>query len=111
MHVMFAEDIGPWLAAGALLFGGLGASVLALGALFPASRGNRPLTVGLIAPAIIMVILTTCWLAQGYFQREGHDREEIIDNYVRPWFFMAFLPLITSLLACLVLWFKRRKRA
>jgi hypothetical protein len=110
MQVMFAEDIGPWLAAAALLFGGLAASILALGALFPASRGNRSLTVGLIAPAIIMVILTTCWLAQGYFRRENHDHEEIIDNYVQPWFFMALAPLVTSVLAGFVLWFKRRKR-
>jgi len=110
MHVMLAEDIGGWLVAGGLLFGGLGASLLALGALLPALRGNRPLTVALIAPAIIMVILTTFWLAQAYVQREGHDREEVIENYVRPWFFMAFLPLVTSLAVFVVACYKRRKR-
>lgn len=110
MHIMFAEDIGGWLIGGGLFFGGLGASVLALIALFPASKGVWPLTIGLIAPAVIIVVLATCWLAQGYFLRGNHDREEIIENYVQPWFVMAFLPLVTSLLACLVLWFKRRKQ-
>jgi hypothetical protein len=41
MHVMFAEDIGGWLVAGSLLLGGLATSILALGALYPASQGKR----------------------------------------------------------------------
>jgi ABC-type dipeptide/oligopeptide/nickel transport system permease component len=108
---MLAEDIGGWLVAGAFLVGALGTSILALGALVPAWRGNWPLTLALIAPAIVMFLLASCWIGQMYFQRDHHDHDEIIENYVQPWFMMAFPPLITALLAGSVLWFKRRKRA
>jgi TRAP-type C4-dicarboxylate transport system permease small subunit len=107
---MLAEDIGGWLVAGGLLFGGVGASLLALGALVPASRGNRSLTVLLVAPAIIVVLLTTCWLGYGYAQTESSVHEEVMDNFVKPWFLMASLPLATSVVASMVLWFKKRPR-
>jgi hypothetical protein len=110
MRVILGEDLTGWLAAAVFLFGGLGASILALCALVPASRDNRPLTLGLIAPAMLMFLWVTCWLAHSYFLRENPDREELIENYVEPWFLMALPPLITGLLPCFVLWFKKRKQ-
>jgi hypothetical protein len=108
---MFAEDIGGWLVAGALLFGGLGATGIALCAIIPAWRGRLLLTLALVSPALLMVVLTTCYLAQSYFRRADHNREEIIDNYVQPWFFMAFLPLITSVVVLSIASYKRKKLA
>ncbi len=110
MHILLAEDIGGWLAAGLLLLGGVASTVLALGALYPASKGMRSLVITLIAPAVIMTFLTTCYLAQAYTHRSSHDREEILINYVQPWFFMAFPPLAASVLVGSILVWKRRQK-
>ena len=109
MHVMLAEDIGGWLAAGALLLGSLATSVLALGALYPAYRGMRALTLCLIAPAVIMAIVAVYYFADAYAHREFHDHEEIVLNYIQPWFFMGLPPLATSLLSGGLLIWKRSK--
>lgn len=106
---MLAESLDGWLVAAGLLFGGIAASLLALVALFPASKGKAATTLTLLAPAAIVTIGITCWLGYGYYARSPmHNHEEVIDNYVRPWFFMASLPLATSLLACSMLWFKKK---
>ena len=109
MHVMFAEDIGGWLVAGALFLASLVSSVLALGALYPAFRGMQSLTLRLIAPAIITTVLAIYYFASAYMHREFHDHEEIILNYVQPWLLMGFPPLATSLLSGGVFLWKRRK--
>src|ERR1043166_5919226 len=93
MHVMFAEDIGGWLVAGGLLLGSLATSVLALGALYPASQGKRSLTICLISPAVIVALAAINYFANAYIHRDFHDREEIIVNYVQPWLVMGFPPL------------------
>jgi hypothetical protein len=62
----------------------------------------------LITPAIVPVLLATVWFARGYTRTTVHDHEEIMENYVKPWFSMAFLPLITSLITAFVLWGTRR---
>jgi len=108
MHVMLAEDIGGWLIAGAFFFGGMGSSILALGALFPASRGNWPLTFLLIAPAIIIVLAISFWLGYGYVKDGVQQPDELSENYIKPWIIMAGLPLITSLVAGVVLCVKKR---
>lgn len=105
---MFAEDITGWLAAALLLFGGSGASLLALGALIPAWRGNRPLTLALIAPAILAVGLTICRLAAAYFLSDKHDHQQIMENFVKPWLFMALVPSLTSLVALGVVIYRKR---
>jgi hypothetical protein len=106
---MLAEDIGGWLAAGVLLLGSLITSVVALGALYPAYRGMRGLTIRLIAPAISMAILAVYYFANAYFHREFHDRDEIMMNYIQPWLLMGLPPLATSLLSGSLLLWKTRK--
>jgi hypothetical protein len=106
---MLAEDIGGWLVAGGLLLGSLATSVLALGALYPASRGMRSLTLVLIAPASIMAFLAIYYFASAFIHRDFHDREEIIVNYIQPWLLMGFPPLATSVLSGGLLLWKRRK--
>ena len=73
MHSIFAEALGGWLLAAGILFGGLGTAVLALVALFPASRGNRSLTLSLSAPALILGALVTFWFGYGYVTSGLHD--------------------------------------
>ena len=107
---MFAEDIGGWLAAGALLLGSLASSVLALGALYPASQGMKSLTVCLITPAIIVAFIAIYYFVGAYTHRSLHDREEILVNYIQPWLVMGFPPLITSGLSGALLIWKRRKK-
>jgi hypothetical protein len=106
---MLAEDIGGWLAVGMLFLGSLVASLLALGALYPAYRGRRALTIRLIAPAIIMAVLAVYYFANAYVHREFHDHEEIMLNYVQPWLLMGLPPLATSLLSGSLLLWKSRK--
>ncbi len=106
---MLAEDIGGWLVAGALLLGSLASSVLALGALYPASKGMRPLTLCLIAPAVITALVAIYYFASAYIHRDFHDHEEIVVNYVQPWLLMGFPPLATSVLSGGVLLWKRRR--
>lgn len=109
MHVMFAEDIGGWLVAGALFLASLVSSLLALGALYPACKGRRHLTLCLIAPAIITAVVAVCYFANAYTHREFHDHEEIVLNYVQPWLLMGLPPLATSILSGGVLLWKQRR--
>ena len=106
---MLAEDIGGWLLAGAFLLGSLFTSALALIALAPAFKGMRALTLCLLVPAITMVLVVSCYLANTYFRRDSHNRDEIVENYVEPWFIMGFPPLATTALTGAVLIRKRRK--
>jgi len=107
---MFAEDIGGWLVAGALLLGSLGSSILALGALYPASQGMKALTLCLITPAVIIAFVAIYYFAGAYTHRSVHNREEIMLNYVQPWLLMGFPPLITSAASgALLVWKKRKK--
>lgn len=109
MHIMLAEDIGPWLVAGALLVGSLVTSILALGALYPASRGKRRLAFCLIVPAVIVALLAIYYFANAYIHRDFHNREEILVNYLQPWLVMGLPPLATSALAAALLLRKRQK--
>ena len=111
MNVMFAENIDGWLLAAAFLFGGLGASVIALVGIIPAWRGNIPITVFTIAPAIFMFGLATFWLGQGFLQDPKHDREEFLLNTLQPWLVMALPSLLTSAGTAAVLCLRRRKLA
>ena len=107
MPVIFAEALDGWLFAAALMFGGLAASLLALGALFPAWRGNRSLTFALAAPAIIVVLLVTLWIGYGYVTDGLRDPSFSVSDFMMPWLFLAGPSLATSLLAILVLWFRK----
>ncbi len=109
MHILFAEDIGGWLAAGFLFLGAGAATLSALGALFPAAKGNSRLTIVLVIPAVVMVLWVTGYLVNAYVGRVGHDAEEIRMNYVEPWLLMACPPLVVGVAAITVLLFKRRR--
>ena len=109
MPILFAEDIGGWLAAGFLFLGGIAATLFALGALFPAAKGNRPVTIVLLIPAVVMVLWVTGYLVNAYMGRVNHDAEEIRENYVQPWLLMACPELVVGLVAMAVLIFKRRR--
>src|SRR5437764_1260211 len=112
MSVMLAEDIGGWLVAAAALFGGLAASVLALGALIPAFKRNLPLTLILSAPAFILGIVVTIWLGYGFVSSGvPYSDVEIGHDLIMPWAVMAGPSLVTSLLAMAVVWCKRHKGA
>ena len=109
MPILFAEDIGGWLVAGFLFLGGIAATLFALGALFPAAKGNRPVTIVLLIPAVVMVLWVTGYLVNAYMGRVNHDAEEIRENYVQPWLLMACPELVVGLAAIAVLIFKRRR--
>jgi|GEM_PF-6327817 hypothetical protein len=104
---MLAEDIGGWLVAGAFLFGGLAASLIALIALFPAWRGKGLWTFVLVAPAAISAMLALWWLADGYMQVDHHNEEEIWLDYTQPGLIMAGIPACACLLALSVLWIRK----
>ena len=110
MYIMLAEDIGGWLLAAGALFGGLAASVLALGALIPAWKGNKLLTLTLSAPALVLGVIVSIWLGYGYLQDGLHDSDfEIGHDLIMPWAVMAGPALVTSLLAFTTLWYKRKR--
>lgn len=109
MHCILAEDIGPWLLAAGALFGGLGLSVLALGALLPAWKGHRLLTLALAVPAFLLGIVVTLWLGFGSLA-EIHDPDfEFGHDLFLPWLFMAGPSLVTSVLAVTVLCIRRNR--
>ena len=111
MPILLAEDIGGWLLAAADLFGGLAASVLALGALIPAFKRNLPLTIILSAPALLLGTVVTVWLGYGIVSSGLPDSDfEIGHDLIMPWAVMAGPSLVTSLLAMTVVWYKRSKR-
>src|SRR6186997_576338 len=63
MNVILAENISGWLFAGTLLTAGIVSSLLALVALIPASRGNRPAAILLGAPAVLLAAAgITAWV-------------------------------------------------
>ncbi len=109
MHVILAEDIGGWLAIGALFLGSSVASLLALGALYPAYRGMRTLTIRLIAPAIIMAILAVYYFADAYVHREFDVYVELLANFILPWLLMGLAALASCLLSGSLLLWKSRK--
>ncbi len=108
MHVMFAEDIGGWLAAGLFLFGGLGASALALVAIIPARKGKGVFTALLVLPAVAMAIIATYWLGQAFFEGGSHEEDATMGDFIEPWLLMGFPSFFTSLLAGAVFFIKKR---
>ena len=110
MHIILAEDIGPWLFAAMMLFAGLGATVLALIGIAPAIFAKRVLTLCLIAPALLVGLGATYWLGLCYYRAGTYDEEHFVENVLQPWFLMAGLPLFTSLIVGTVLFFRTRRR-
>src|SRR5438552_7113897 len=108
MNVIIAENLNGWLFAAMIFFGGIIASLLALGALFPASCGKRSLTFTLAGPAFIAGILITLWFGYGYITDGLHDPDYSPRDFLMPWLFLAGPPLATSLLALLVFWSRNK---
>jgi hypothetical protein len=109
MHPVLAESLNGWLFAALVFFGGLAASILALGALVPARRRNRRLTIALSAPAFIVGLLVTLGTGYGFITDGMRDPDYSIRDFAMPWLVMAGPAFGTSLLAMLVLWFSSRR--
>ncbi|HWF18143.1 MAG TPA: LPXTG cell wall anchor domain-containing protein [Verrucomicrobiae bacterium] len=81
-------------------------------ALYPAVRGNKPVTFILITPAVLAVLAITTWLGYGYVADGLHDPDfEFGNDFLMPWILLAGAPMGTSLAAVFVLWFRRKKRS
>jgi hypothetical protein len=86
MTVILAENIGGWLLAGALLFGAIVATILAIIAAFPAKKGNRFAAIVLAAPGFLVGV--TGVVIFGY--------TAIISDRQYFWLLTALPPLIVS---------------
>ncbi len=110
--MILAEDIGGWLFAALVLFGGLGAALLAMIALIPARKGHRALALTLSVPALILGLGVTIWLGYGFMTSNLHDPDlDLWQDHVLPWLLMAGPSLATSLLAFAFLWCRRKRRS
>jgi hypothetical protein len=101
------DHIGGYMFAAAVFFGGIGASVLALFALFPACRGDRSRTLVMAAPAFALGLLLT--LSFGYACITDNDPNSSKGDWVAIWTALAGPSLATSLLAILVLRSRRKQ--
>ena len=110
MHTILAEALDGWLVAAAAFFGGLAASILALGALVPARQRNRPLMLALAAPAFIVGVLVTLWIGYGFVTDGLHDPDYSMSDFAIPWLIMAGPSFATSLLAVVFFWLSAPKR-
>jgi uncharacterized membrane-anchored protein len=109
MHAMLADDVSAGLVALFYVCGGVATAVLALIALVPASQANRLWTYILAAPALIWVILVTVCLFYQSSSDKLDDAGESLRQFIGLLVVMAGPSLVTSLLAILALWYKRRK--
>lgn len=109
MQPILAENLDGWLFGAAVLFGGLLASVLALCALVPARKNNRPLTFALAAPAFVVALLVTLCAAYGFITDGLHDPDSSIGDFAVPWLMLAGPSFATSLLAIIVLSLSAKK--
>src|SRR5262245_23751802 len=110
MQVMLAEDIGGWILAGCVLFGGIALSILALGALIPAWKGHRAITLVLATPAFVFGVIATGWLIHNHLNTPSVPSYYARADFVATSMFMAGPSLVTSLLSVTVLWYKRRTK-
>lgn len=113
MHVILGDSIDGGIFALLIMCGGGAASLLALAAIFPARQGNKPVTLCMIAPAIVMGLVVTVWLGYGFFTDGLHNRDpeyvpDLMDFFA-PWIILAGPALATSLISACVLWSKCRQ--
>ena len=104
MPAFLAESLDGWLLGAAMLFGGLVASVLALGAIVPARKGNRRLTLMLAGPAFFVVVIDSLWLGYAWASSGLHDSVYSVRDLAVPWVIMAGPSLVTAVLAMTVYW-------
>ncbi|HZV34374.1 MAG TPA: hypothetical protein VFB72_07325 [Verrucomicrobiae bacterium] len=111
MHVMLADSIDGGIFAILVLFCGFAASLLALIALVPAARGNKPATFVLVLPALLVGLAITYWLGAMYIKDGLHQTGSEFRDMLMTWIVLSGAPFGTTLLSILVLWYKRRKLA
>lgn len=105
MKVMLAEDIGGWLLAGALIFGAIIATIMAIVAAFPAKKGNRLAATILAVPGFVVAISSTLFFVYSIVvgQSSGFKDAAIF------WLLTAIPPLIVSGLVTLAAWSPSKK--
>lgn len=111
MHLILAENFNGLGYAILGLFSALVASLLALAALVPASRGNRSTTLAMAAPAFVIGVLLTLAMIYGFVTAGLHDPDYTLHDFVVPWLVFAAPPLATSVLAVSVMYLRRRTPA
>jgi len=107
MKVMLAEQMGGYLIVAGFLLAGIIASILALAAIVPAARGNRPLAIKLIFPASVVVFLSLCYVGAAFIVTTLHHEHFPLSDAFMLWLFVGALPFCTLALTALVLWIKR----
>jgi hypothetical protein len=115
MYVILASEGEGMFIAAILLFGGYAASLLALAALVPALRGNRTSTYKMIAPAVIVTLVFMVLVVGGFVEalyNSYYNNGKLLDrllDLLMGLVFYASAPLITSVLAFIVLRYRNRK--
>jgi hypothetical protein len=107
MNVIFAEDIGGWLLAGALIFGAIVATMLAIIGAFPAKKGNRFAAAVLAAPGIVVAVSST--LLFGYTAIIASHQSSGLKDASIFWLLTALPPLLVSGLVMSAAWYPSRK--
>jgi hypothetical protein len=107
MHPILAEDIGPGIFWILVLFAGIGCSVLAFVAIFPAALGRLRLAMLMAAPAFAFSILLTIMLVYFFFtahttSHSPRDEARQIKNFWVVWFLFSGIPLALSLFVMLL---------
>jgi len=111
MHFILAENFNGLGAVMLGLAGAVLASLLALFALAPASRGNRAATLAMAAPALLIGLAMTAAVCYGFVTDGLRDPDYTLRDFLTPWLVFAGPPLVTSLLAVTILWLRRRAPA
>lgn len=116
MHSILADSIGPGLFWIVILLGGIGCTVIAFVAIFPAARGRLRPAVIMAAPAFAFSVLTTGILVYFfYFTSDAappspDDVAENTKSFWQVWTFFSGIPLALSLFAMLLALICRRVR-
>ena len=108
MHPILADSIGPGLFWIVILLGGIGCTVIAFVAIFPAALGRLRPALLMAAPAFAFSILTTGILVYFfYFTSDAtplspDDVAENTKSFWQVWIFVSGIPLALSLFALLL---------
>lgn len=109
MHAILADTIGPGLLWILILLAGIGCTVIAFAAIFPAALGRVRPAMLMALPAFVFGILTTIILV--YFWRfapdtphpdSALDAAEDAKSFRQTWTFFSGIPLALSLFVMLL---------
>lgn len=110
MNVMLADSIDGSILALLMLLITLAAAGVAMFGLVPALYRKPLLTFVMVSPAIITAIAAVIWIGAGFFTGGQRFPNGPLTDYFGPWAFFAGLPLASSCVVLLVLWFRTRRR-